>query len=164
MVHHEYTDEDICQVDYFVKSRLTKDVILLAKKSKQAVIETTQFGTLTKIHPENHVVQTAETDVDIYNIVLKLRQIFYAITPIKNKATMTSQIFDKLYNKFVIKSTGLQKIDMSLAFQQATGGNQGPRFVNFLGFCHLMNSFYTKKMVGQTGYGGSFETFVEGCL
>lgn len=41
MVHHEYTDEDICQVDYFVKSRLTKDVILLAKKSKQAVIETT---------------------------------------------------------------------------------------------------------------------------
>ena len=32
------TDADICEVDLFVKSRLVKDTILLAKKKKETVI------------------------------------------------------------------------------------------------------------------------------
>ena len=47
------TDEDICQVDFFVKSKLVEDTINLVKKSREAVTQLTEFRSLTKIHPES---------------------------------------------------------------------------------------------------------------
>lgn len=75
-VTKEFTDADICPVDFLVKSTLAKDTIQLAKKSKETVIGTEQFGSLTKIHPECNIVST-EGAVDIRATVLNLRQIFY---------------------------------------------------------------------------------------
>ena len=94
----EFTDDDICPVDFLVKSRLTRDTITLAKKSKETVVETEEYGSLTKIHPHCNKVST-EGVVDILTTVLNLRQIFYQITPIKSKAAVTPQMFDKLFNK-----------------------------------------------------------------
>ena len=73
-------------------------------------------------------------------------------------------MFEKLHQKPVVKSCGIQKIDMSLAFSQSAGGVNGTRYLNFLGFCHLMLSFYEKKMVKQYGYSGEFNEFVDACL
>ena len=49
--HQEYTDADICQVDYYVKSRLVQDTLDLVRKTKSAVVETNEWRSLTKIHP-----------------------------------------------------------------------------------------------------------------
>lgn len=46
-----HTDDDICPVDYMVKSKLVKDTILLCKKKRSTVQELTEFGSLRKIHP-----------------------------------------------------------------------------------------------------------------
>ena len=56
-------------------------------------------------------------------------------------------MFEKLYEKEVIKNSGLQKIHMSLAFQASLGGNIGVKSVNFISFCHIMFRFYEAKMV-----------------
>ena len=52
----------------------------------------------------------------------KLRTVFYSLCPIKKKDQITSQMFEKLYAKPVIKGSGMQKIDLALGFQAATGG------------------------------------------
>ena len=66
-VKPELTDEDICPVDYLVKSRLTKDVILLVKQPKETVASTSHFNSLTKIHPEG--IQQREGAVDVFGTV-----------------------------------------------------------------------------------------------
>ena len=120
---------------------------MLSKKNKETVAELEEFGSLTKIYPAQAEGQQEESAVNVNELVLNLRQIFYALTPIKNKAQISSQMFEKLHQKPVVKSCGIQKIDMSLAFSQSAGGVNGTRYLNFLGFCHLMLSFYEKKMV-----------------
>lgn len=127
----------------------------MTKKSRESVAELTELGSLTKIHPE--VIQQLDGSDDIYPLIRNLRQIFYNITPIKSKATVTAQMFEKLYAKKVVKNCGIQKIDMSLAFQASLGGNTGVRAVNFISFCHIMFKFYEAKMVNQSGYAGEFE-------
>ena len=46
-----YTDEDICQVDFFVKSTLVQDTISLCKKSKEKVAGINKYRSLTRIYP-----------------------------------------------------------------------------------------------------------------
>lgn len=133
----------------------------MVKKSRETVVELTEFRSLTKIHPESEA--STESAVDIYDLMRKIREIFYSITPIKNKSQASAQMFEKLFAKPVIKASGLQKIDMSLAFQSLTG-TSGVRFVNYLDFCHLMLHFYQNKLVKQYAYGGSFEEFIDACL
>ena len=114
MEHKDYTDADICEVDLYVKSRLVTDTIKLAKKPRDKLEEIDEFGSLTKIHPCD---AGEEAMTDIYTLVHNLRTIFYTITPIKSKTQVTAQMFEKLYKKKVISTSGMQKIDMSLAFQ-----------------------------------------------
>lgn len=113
MDHAVMTDADICQVDFHVKSRLVRDTILLTKKKRVTVEQTREFGTLTKIHPSE---ESGESAIDMYSLVRQLRTVFYSLTPIKTKAQITSQNFEKLFNKPVVKGTGMQKIEMALAF------------------------------------------------
>jgi len=42
--------------------------------------------------------------------------VFYSLCKRNNKVELTSQQFEKLYMKNVIKNSGIQKIDMTLAF------------------------------------------------
>ena len=48
----EMTEEDICQVDLHVKSRLVTDVVGLARKKRGEILEISEHGSLTKVHPE----------------------------------------------------------------------------------------------------------------
>ena len=48
----EMTEEDICQVDLHVKSRLVTDVVSLARKKRSDIMEISEHGSLTKVHPE----------------------------------------------------------------------------------------------------------------
>ncbi len=86
--HKEFTDDDICPVDLHVKTRLVNDVIRLCKKSRESVQELSEYGSLTKIHPEG--IENAEDAVEIYPLIRNIRDIFYNITPIKNKKVVTS--------------------------------------------------------------------------
>jgi hypothetical protein len=62
-------------------------------------------------------------------------------------------MFEKLFKKPVIKNSGMQKVDMSLAFQASNaGGATASRYVDLLAFCHMMLRFYELKMVKQHGY------------
>lgn len=114
----KFTDDDICQVDMYVKSRLVTDVINLAKKKHGEIDEIDEFGSLTRIHPHdmNNLEEMTE-ETTVFNSILNLRQIFYEITPIKNKTQLSAQMFEKLMKKNVIKNSGLiQKVDLSLCF------------------------------------------------
>ena len=96
------TDDDICEVDLFVKSRLVHDTILLAKKSRDTLSGLQQFKSLAKVHPIER-----EDGEDMYSLVCNLRQVFLNITPIRNKSQVSAQMFEKLFNKREIKSKGI---------------------------------------------------------
>ena len=68
--HREMTDADICEVDMYVKSRLTKDVIMLAKKNRASLADISQFGSLTQILPDERAFGCA---INMSDLVLKLR-------------------------------------------------------------------------------------------
>ena len=57
------TDDDICEVDFFVKSRLVKDTILLAKKKKETVVALSEFEFLSKIHPNEELMGDSTVNV-----------------------------------------------------------------------------------------------------
>ena len=58
-------ENDICQVDLYVKSRLVTDTILLAKKNYKSIKETQKFRGLYRIHPNDE----AEEGIEVYDIV-----------------------------------------------------------------------------------------------
>ena len=66
----EMTDTDICEVDMYVKSRLTKDVIMLAKKNRASLPDISQFGSLSQIVPN---VAAFGCATDMGDLVIKLR-------------------------------------------------------------------------------------------
>ena len=85
----------------------------------------------------------------MYDLTVKLRKIFYSLCKRNDKTGLTSQLFEKLYNRNVIKNSGVQKIDLTLAFQAATVGTAGgQRSVNLINFFHLMLKFHELKLVG----------------
>ena len=93
----ELTEEDICQVDLHVKSRLVTDVVGLARKKRDAILELSEFGSLTKVHPESITQRDGAVEVD--SIVRNLRTVMKNITPMRNKLSVTAQVFEKLYTK-----------------------------------------------------------------
>ena len=97
-----------------MKSRLVTDVVGLARKKRDAILELSEFGSLTKVHPEGITQRDGAVEVD--SIVRNLRTVMKNITPMRNKLSVTAQVFEKLYTKEVISNYGLQKIDMTLAF------------------------------------------------
>ncbi len=99
-------EEDICPVDLYVKSRVVKDTILLAKS--KSYVDLDQFESLTKIYPSENS--------DLSEVVVNLQQIFYAITKIKAKDKLSSQQFEKLAEKTFFSVLELRKVDLSLCF------------------------------------------------
>ena len=75
-----YTDEDICQVDYYVKTRLVQDTLDLVRKARSTVADTNDFRSLTKIHPP------FEEGGDMYSLVRDLHSVFYSLCTIRDKA------------------------------------------------------------------------------
>ena len=94
----------------------------MVRKTKDTVAETSEFRSLSKIHP-------VAAEDSLYLTVRNLRSIFYSVCTIRDKSSITSSLFEKLMQRRVIKQQGLMKVDLSLAFQQGAGG---ARFVNFL--------------------------------
>jgi len=70
MEHREMTDEDICQVDMYVKSRLAKDVIMLTKKKRSSLDDISEFGSLSQILPDE---EAFGCEIDMGDLVIKLR-------------------------------------------------------------------------------------------
>ena len=164
MDHKDYSEEDICPIDLYVKSRLVTDTVNLARKKRSTLDETDEFGCLSRLHPTDVADYENSEQDGLHGTILNLRKIFYTITPIKDKTKVTAQMFEKLMNKSVIKNTGaIQKVDLSLCFQSYCGVG-GPRFIDFIGFCGLMVKFYNEKMVHQAGYEGSYDEFIEAVL
>ena len=89
----EMQEEDICQVNLYVKSRVVTDTIHLANSENLSEIE--EFRSLQRIHPGN--------DSAFYNLVTALRAIFLRLTPSKTNASITDQNFQKLYTTSFIK-------------------------------------------------------------
>lgn len=52
----------------------------------------------------------------MYEMTTKLRKVFYSLCKRNEKGEISAQQFEKLYAKQVIKNSGIQKIDLTLAF------------------------------------------------
>ena len=57
-----------------------------------------------------------------------LRRLFYSIAPIKSKGLISSQNFEKLFNRGFVKNkmakNGFKKMDMSLMFTKYVGNGR----------------------------------------
>ena len=82
----EMTEEDICQVNLYIKKRIVEDTILLAAESDLGAVN--EMNSLTRIHPTDKS--------EMYGILKDLRTIFLSLTPVKTKASITDQNFQKL--------------------------------------------------------------------
>ena len=82
----EMTEEDICQVNLYIKKRIVEDTILLAAESDLEAVN--EMNSLTRIHPTDKS--------EIYGILKDLRTIFLSLTPVKTKASITDQNFQRL--------------------------------------------------------------------
>lgn len=93
-------DADICPVDLHVKSKVIIDSVNLARKPFSKVKEINDYGCLHRIHPLG-------SDTDLFDMVNTLRDLFYQLTSIKNKAFINSSQFEKLSNIDIIKECGV---------------------------------------------------------
>lgn len=79
------SEDDICPVDLYVKSRLVTDVIDLCCKSPSKIADIDCHNSLTRIIPDSqHEVH------ELHTLMQGLRRLFYKSTPIKNKTYITS--------------------------------------------------------------------------
>jgi len=67
------------------------DAIRLARKSREALNEIEKFGCLERLHEGPDA-----NDGEIYTCMILLRQIFYSLTVIRNKAQVTLSQLQKL--------------------------------------------------------------------
>lgn len=106
----EMTDDDVCPLDLYVKSRLVGDMISLA--NTKDLTSVTKFGSLTNIFPnkENTMTRT----------VTDLQKLFSSTSRIREFGKVSSQAFEKLAEKPLLKQLGLQKIDLGLTMQAVT--------------------------------------------
>ena len=143
----KYTEEDICPVDLQVKTTVVTNAINLAEKKFTTIQETESFRSLTRVHPTQGEPDPADESEYVYQICEIMRKVYYSLTPLKNKAFMTAQNFEKIMQKGIVASkmakNGYQKVDLAISFQTASG-NQ--RNVDFLGFCFVMSKFYEEKV------------------
>ena len=66
-IEHEPTEEDICPVDLYVKSRVVTDTILLATSGQLSQLD--NLNSLTRIHPMNK-------ERKLYDTVVALKSAF----------------------------------------------------------------------------------------
>jgi len=78
-------------IDHYVKKRILGDTILLVKKKKEKIKQIDEFRSLSKIFPTDD----SESNFVVQNLK-RLRDLFYKIAPIKNKAAITSSNFCKI--------------------------------------------------------------------
>ena len=68
------TEEDICEVDLFVKSRLVTDTIRMVKQKRSELAQTHEFGSLTRLHPADMDSWEEATDDNwVFHAMLTLR-------------------------------------------------------------------------------------------
>ena len=130
------TEEDIEHLDLYVKSRLTTDSILLAKKKDISSVE--QFNSLSQIYPSSE-----DEGAEVNRIMCDLQKLFYKSAKLRQKHQVSSQAFEKLAEHAFFKKLDLKKVDLSLSFQAATNNAKA---VEFLDFCEMMHKFYQTKV------------------
>lgn len=85
------TDDDICPVDFHVKSKVISDTLHLVGKKLSTIASIDTFNSLSHIHPKEDGAQP------LNHILQQLRQLFYKLTPIKEKRFITSGAYEKLH-------------------------------------------------------------------
>ena len=108
MEHKRCTDEDINLTDLYVNARVVNDTISLACQSREQLAENTEFRSLTKVCP-------VEAGGDVHENMVALRAVFYSLTPIKNKALLTLQGFEKLHSRPSI-SAAMTRFELQTEF------------------------------------------------
>jgi len=142
-------DGTLSLVDEYVKQRIVGDSIKLAKKRTALPAS---FGSLQQIYP------TIEDETTHHKFFRRIRELFYSVTTIKNKETISYSQFEKLYGKH-FESLGIKKADMSVVFQKACGKL---RSIDIIGFMSALEGLWGK--CGKQGWQGSFADFVTGFL
>lgn len=135
MEHKKHTEEDVNLTDLYVNSQVVQDAIMLAKKSRASLDETEEYGSLSKVHPNEQAT--------VYHNLVGLRQLFYDLAPIKNKTSITMQSFEKLASKTVLKAQNISKHDLQQVFSQKT---MGAKFIDLLAFIKLVACLYEIKV------------------
>jgi hypothetical protein len=148
-------DEDICETDLYVKKRVVSDCINLCMKKTSTISEIDCLGSLTKILPNSSDEEASSLNACVH----ALRQLFYRLAPIKNKASINSGNFEKLVTSKPIADRDLKKYDLNLIFQQES---QSQKQVYFLDFCFILLSLWTKKVRTETE--DDFQGFVQNLL
>ena len=116
----KYLEEDICPVDLQVKTTVVTDTINLAKKKYSTIKETEAFKSLTRVHPSQGDPDPADESECVYQLCELMRKAYYSLTPLKNKAFITAQNFEKIIAKGIVASkmvkNGFLKVDLSIFF------------------------------------------------
>ena len=107
MEHKRCTDEDINLTDLYVNARVVNDTISLATKSREQLAESTEFRSLQKVCPTGNS--------EVYESLIAIRTLFYSLTPIKNKAQLTLQGFEKLHQRPAIAAI-ISKFELTKEF------------------------------------------------
>ena len=82
---NRHYESDINQTDLYVNSRVIQDTILMAKKPRNKFESIDTFKSLSKIHP------LPDDPAPVYTSLVILRNVFYSLAAIKNKAVVTQQ-------------------------------------------------------------------------
>jgi hypothetical protein len=87
------SSHQISKIDLYVKKRVVEDAIKLTKKSKDKLLETEKYGSLTRVYP----LSEDSNAFKVWQTMQAARDVYYMLTVIKQKATITSSNFEKLF-------------------------------------------------------------------
>ena len=85
----------LSQIDLYVKKIVLEDTIILAKKSREAILSKDRYKSLFRILPYGEGSVKAAS---VYETLSVARNIYYKVASIKSKGTITSSNFEKLIN------------------------------------------------------------------
>ena len=92
----QFTDEDMSQVVYYVRTRLVLHTVDLVQKTRVAVSDTDDFRSPAKIQP-------VTDGSSMYSLVRSLGSIFLSICTVRDKSAITASLFEKLLHRTVSK-------------------------------------------------------------
>ena len=96
----------------------------------------------------------------MYQLVVNIRELFYKLTPVKNKATLSNGQFEKLIkHPLFSKKLKMQYFDLGLIFTQVTGNKNS---VNLCEFLPVLLAVYEQKI--RDALGMSFTQFTSDLL
>lgn len=115
----------LSQIDLYVKKTVVGDAIRLAMKKKETVAGLDQFRSLQSL-TFNEGAQS------MFDCLMRIRELYYSIAPVKSKMSITSSNFEKLLQKSpFLKSSGITSVDLNLIFQKAGDGKKFLEFPEF---------------------------------